>query len=160
MLVMLFLFIIGFYVLNSGILGDDILNAYEQRSNVKGYGTMTAGGRTELWMKSLENMFRYPMGWEQGFYAHNLWIDMAKIGGWISLIPFLIVTVTVICRVLTLFRKGNSSFSHAIIVLNLAMFLAAFIEPVMEASILYFSLLMLIWGATVAISNEGKIIIK
>jgi hypothetical protein len=154
MLVMLFLFIIGFYVLNSGILGDDILNAYEQRSNVKGHGTMTAGGRTELWSMSIKNMLINPLGWTQEAYAHNLWLDLAKIGGWIALAPFLAATFFSIKNLIKVGLKSRMDFSKAIAVLGGALILAASIEPVIEASMLFFALLMLIWGITDAIWRQ------
>ena len=156
MLLAVITLIMGVYVLlDSGILSGDILEAYQYR-NENGYSIESAGGRTELWMMSIENLFLHPMGWKQESYAHNLWLDMAKIGGWISLFPFIIATVIVLRKLLLLFKNKCSLFAEGIFVLNLAVFLAAFIEPVIEGSMSFFLLLMFIWGMTVAISNENR----
>lgn len=154
LLMTLLLVLIGFYVVNSGLLGEDILNAYEQRSDVKGYGTMTAGGRTELWSMSVKNMFLSPWGWTQDSYAHNLWLDLAKIGGWMSLVPFLFATFFTIKNIMRIIKRSRNSFSITIAILNCELFLAASIEPVIEASMLFFALLMLIWGMTDAIWRQ------
>ena len=144
---------IGSFVLQSDILGQDILMAYEQRNNVGGYEATTAGGRTELWITSLSNMLTHPLGWTQKSYAHNLWLDLAKVGGWFSLAPFMIVTILLFKNILKCLKK-YFPFHFAIIVLNVAMLLAASIEPVIEGSMLFFSLLMLVWGITASISKE------
>lgn len=147
---------IGVFVLHSDMLNHDILMAYEQRNNVGGYEATTIGGRTELWITSFNNMLTHPLGWTQKSYAHNLWLDLAKVGGWFSLAPFLIVTIMLFKNILKCLKKHYSSFHSAIIVLNVAMLLAASIEPVIEGSMLFFSLLMLVWGMTASISKEQR----
>lgn len=143
-------------LLNLGILSGDVLDAYEKRNDLRGYGVESAGGRTELWLKSIENMFRYPMGWQQEFYAHNLWLDIARIGGWISFIPFLVSTLALLRTLLSLMRRRNSQLVLAMTVLNIALFLAAFIEPVLEGSISFFAILILVWGMTAHLYSETR----
>ena len=157
LLVVIALIIGVFLLFESGILSNDVIDAYQDRNDVSGYGIESAGGRTDLWMVSVENLFRNPMGWEQKRYAHNLWLDMARIGGWISLIPFLLVTIIIFRKLFVLFRRGGSSFSNTLVVLNLALFLAAFIEPVIEGSMLFFCFIMCVWGMTVSVMSESKI---
>lgn len=155
LLVVLIALTMGVVILiNLDILSGDVIDAYEKRNDVRGYGVESAGGRTDLWLMSIENLFRYPMGWEQESYAHNLWLDMARIGGWISLFPFIVVTIVALRKLSILYRKGFSSFASMIVVLNLAMFLAAFVEPVIEGSMLFFCMLMFVWGITISVEKE------
>lgn len=150
------LLILGIFVLQSDMLSPDILSAYEGRNEVDGNEASTAGGRTELWMSSFNSMLTHPLGWTQKSYAHNLWLDLAKNGGWFSLVPFLIVSIMLFKNIMRCWNKRNSSFNSALISLNVAMLLAASIEPVIEGSMLFFSLLMLVWGITAAISKENR----
>jgi hypothetical protein len=133
-------------LLNFGVLSEDILEAYERRNEFEGYGVESVGGRTDLWMMSIENMFRNPMGWKQDAYAHNMWLDIPRIGGWISLLPFLSATVMILRKMLSLYKNKISNFTSTLVVLNLALILAASIEPVIEGSMLFFSLMMMFWG--------------
>lgn len=150
--------IIGVYVLfNYGILSEDILDAYQNRNEVRGYDVASAGGRTDLWMMSIGNLFRYPLGWKQYSYAHNLWLDMARIGGWISLLPFLIVTIMIVRKMFSLYRTPISSFGSTLVVFNMALISAASIEPVIEGSMLFFALLMMAWGMISHIIIERKL---
>ena len=133
-------------LLNLEVLSEDILEAYERRNEFKGYGVESVGGRTDLWMMSIENMFRNPMGWKQDAYAHNMWLDISRIGGWISLLPFLSATVMILRKMLSLYKNKISNFTSTLVVLNLALIIAASIEPVIEGSMLFFSLMMMFWG--------------
>lgn len=153
-LVIIALAIGAFLLLEFGLLNSEVLEAYEERNSAGGYGVETAGGRTELWLMTIENLVRNPMGWQQKSYAHNLWLDIAKIGGWISLLPFLIVTISFVGKLISLFRKSGTTFASTIVVLNLGMFLAAFIEPVIEGSVLFFCMLMFVWGITISVEKE------
>ncbi|WP_437371995.1 O-antigen ligase family protein [Maribacter litoralis] len=65
-----------------------VLGSRLQESN----NTSSAGGRTSLWLQSLEKLFEYPFGW-QGVgirYSHNLWLDVARYSG---LIPFILLII-------------------------------------------------------------------
>lgn len=148
---------IGIYVLlKFGLLNGDVWEAYEVRNEVGGNGVESVGGRTDLWLRSIRNLLRHPMGWQQEFYAHNLWIDLARIGGWMSLIPFLVSTFAILYRQMYLVRRRNSQFILALAVLNMAMLLAAFIEPVIEGSMSFFSILILVWGMTAYLYVESS----
>lgn len=155
-LVIIALAIGAFLLLKFGLLNGEVLDAYEERNVVGGYGVETAGGRTDLWLRSIRNLLRHPMGWQQEFYAHNLWIDVARIGGWMSLIPFLVSTFAILYRQMYLVRRRNSQFILALAVLNMALLLAAFIEPVIEGSMSFFSILILIWGMTASLYVESS----
>lgn len=137
-----------------GILSDDIISAYQFKSESTTSGEGTIGGRKELWLNSLNNLLIHPLGWSQGKYAHNMWLDIARIGGWISLLPFLILTFSTIRNCVYLFIKSQNSFIGVLLTINLSIVLAAFIEPVIEGSLLFFLLLIFFWGITQGVYKE------
>ena len=133
-------------VMQTGILNQDIVDAYANRNT----GTSSSGefgGRSALWTDALSKVITHPFGWEREHYAHNLWLDMARVGGWFSLIPFIIVTFSAITNCIVLIRKKNKSTVDVLIIsIFAAMLLNSFVEPVIDASLLFFSLQLLIWG--------------
>lgn len=68
---------------------------YMDRINDDSYSVAQAGGRKELWIASLGLLVESPLGWDLGLvgYAHNLWLDAARVGGWLSLFVLLLFTV-------------------------------------------------------------------
>ena len=138
----------------SGIIDSSILDAYSSREDNYNYGLSTAGGRTELWLHSIKELIVNPFGWEQSHYAHNLWLDVARVGGWFALIPFFILTCQMLTCFLKLLRTPYSDFNLLIITMNVSTLLAASMEPVIEGSILFFSLLMFLWGVSYRIQKE------
>lgn len=154
--IVVMLLLLGTFILvNRGLINGDVLDAYARRNNQKGYDFVTAGGRTELWSDAFKNLCRNPMGWYQKSYAHNLWLDIAKVGGWISLFPFICTTLLFMKNICLLFKKLHSSFSCSIIVLNISLILAASVEPVIEGSMLFFSILLVLWGMTNSLSKQS-----
>ncbi len=136
------------------IIDNSVLEAYSSRENNYNYGFSTAGGRTELWLHSIQNLLVNPFGWDQSYYAHNLWLDIARVGGWFALIPFFILTCQMLTCFLKLLRTPYSDFNLLIITMNISTLLAASMEPVIEGSILFFSLLMFLWGVSCRIQKE------
>lgn len=148
--------LIGFAVFSSGLIDYEVLEAYQKREMAKGMGLSTAGGRTELWLDAIGELFVSPMGWKQKSYAHNMWLDMAKIGGWLAFVPFLIVTFMYFKYLWKLIRIPYSNVVLLLISMNVAMLLASAVEPVIEGSMLFFGLLMLLWGMTVSVVIEKR----
>lgn len=114
------------------------------------------------------SVFVNPFGWTPvGYrYAHNLWLDIARVAGLLAFIPFLSATILHVKTLLHLLQlKTKTNFVIIIISINAAMLLSSFVEPVIEGSLLFFCLLMMIWGITKTISmnnikNEGNLIGK
>ena len=140
--------------LNSGLISDDIISAYQYRAE-NSADSKSAGGRTELWYYSLSHLLTSPFGWESDFYSHNMLLDIARVSGLFAFIPFLSLTILYINRIIRLIkRKRRSAYIIIFVSMNLSMFLAAMVEPVIDASILFFSLLMMIWGCAFKLSKE------
>lgn len=98
--------------------------------------TGSAGGRTELWAKSVDNLFVKPLGWEKSEFghSHNLWLDVARIHG---LIPFFILIFFSIRSLLNAKKAirvtKNSMYLKAIFFsFTLAANLMFFVEPITE----------------------------
>jgi len=96
----------------------------------------SAGGRSELWSSSLANIFRYPFGWsDRNFrFAHNMWLDTARVGG---IIPFTLLIIFTIRSLRKIFKivfhaSKNILLNTIIAIYTLSSFLVFFVEPVME----------------------------
>lgn len=149
--ILLIFIVVGVFLSESEILGSDVSEAYADRDDRNDdANSANAGGRTELWLDAIGNLFVSPLGWKLDIYAHNLWLDIARVGGWLAFFPFVKATIAYLLKFRPLFKKGCKDSTLLILVcINVAMLLNASVEPVIDASPLFFSLLMLIWGMTV-----------
>ncbi|MBU2901526.1 hypothetical protein [Maribacter dokdonensis] len=115
---------------------SDIMSAFAGRMESKKYGAATAGGRTERWSKSIVNLWEKPLGWdvsEFGF-SHNLWFDIARVGGTLSFILLLIFTIknaVYIKKAIFLIPK-NALLNTAFICYGLSFYLLFFVEPIFD----------------------------
>lgn len=154
------LVLIGFIIVSSGVIDQEIFDAYSKREEHSTYDASTLGGRSELWLISIENLFRRPFGWsanEHGF-AHNLWLDIARVGGLLPFLPFLAVTFLYLKNLLRLItKKSSSNFIIIMISINIGTLLSSAVEPVIGGSLLFFCLLMMIWGMTKSLAVEKNI---
>jgi len=146
-------FIIGLFLINLGIINDDVLIAYQNREMDSYANVSELGGRLGIWSDAILKLATNPFGWPRVRYAHNLWLDIARVGGWLPFFFFLLATIT---WVKTCFRlaKRHTTFNLLLLSINFAMLLASFVEPVMDASMSFFSLMMMIWGCTTYVSQE------
>ena len=149
--------LVGFAVFASGLIDPELLEAYQKREAARGMGLSTAGGRTDLWFEALGELFVSPLGWKQHSYAHNMWLDLAKIGGWFAFVPFTVAPFMYFKRLWKLVRMPYSNIALLLISMNVAMLLASFVEPVIEGSMLFFAFLMFLWGMTVSFVNKSRL---
>jgi hypothetical protein len=103
---------------------------------------VSASGRTELWSTSIGNITKNPFGWEKTAvtYAHNLWLDVARIAG---IIPFIFICLfTVSCIYLikkTLKISPTNHYFNTTILVFFAGFMAVFfVEPIIEGLYMLF----------------------
>jgi O-antigen ligase len=146
--------ILAVVVIKAGIIGEDIINAYMSREMSSTSDASQLGGRSDIWADAVQQLVTHPLGWERVRYAHNLWLDIARVGGWFALLLFIIPTLRWVRSCFRLLRKPMTPFLLLILSMNAAMFLSSFVEPVIEGSILFFSLLMMVWGTTEYLSRE------
>jgi hypothetical protein len=115
---------------------SDIMSAFAGRMESKKYGAATAGGRTERWTKSIVNLWDKPLGWsvDDFGFSHNLWFDIARVGGTLSFILLLIFTIknaVNIKRAIFLIPK-NAILNTAFICYGLSFYLLFFVEPIFD----------------------------
>ena len=153
--ILLAFIVVGVFLSESGILDSDVSEAYADRDDRNDdANSANAGGRTKLWLDAIGNLFVSPLGWKLERYAHNLWLDIARVGGWLAFFPFVKATVSYMMKVKTILRNGGENGTLMLLLsVNVAMLLNAAVEPVIDGTPLFFSLLMMIWGMTV---TSGK----
>ena len=140
--------VLGFLLYKNYIADSDVMRAYELRSEVdQGAG----GDRLWRWADAITRLFTNPMGWmnasDVGYnYVHNLWLDIARMGGILPFIAFLIATIQIIVVHVKLFKIKNDDMVVILLSLFVAISSESAIEPVIEGSPAFFILSILFWG--------------
>ena len=149
--------IIVLVVLQSGLISQDIFDAYTARENDSSTNTAEFGGRLQKWELAIVDVFTNPFGFDRKLYgyAHNLWLDMCAIGGWLALSPFLVFTIKPLSSFRKLFHSYLTPYRMALMTVFVSMFCNAMVEPVIEGSILFFVMLIMISGMVIALSQEN-----
>lgn len=122
------------------VLGDRL-----QDGNASSVGT--AGNRSQLWSDAIEKMQKYPLGWQSGHFAHNTWLDIARIAGVIPLAIFIVlnlVSFKFLIRVFDL-RPAYRGLTATFTLYTFAILLILFGEPIIVGNFyvicMYFFLL-------------------
>ena len=150
----LLVFMLVLLLIELNVIDQNVVDAYANRN--EGIGEVnTAGGRWDKWVDGIQNVLKYPLGWDveapQYGYAHNLWIDIARISGFLPFLCFLIVTFISYGKLLKLLRLKDMTIVPLLFGLNVCFFLSSFVEPVIEAIPLYFYLYLMLWGVQNAV---------
>ena len=115
---------------------SDIMSAFAGRMESKKYGAATAGGRTERWSKSIVNLWEKPLGWpvDDFGFSHNLWFDVARVGGTLSFILLLIFSIKNIVKIKKAIglNKNNILLNTLFICYGLSFYLLFFVEPIFD----------------------------
>lgn len=146
---LLLLFVSIYLILSyTGILGNEVLDAYENR-NLDEDNAYSANGRFNRWVEALTYMLEYPMGWSNqpfSLYCHNLWFDVARMGGILPFIILTILTLKVLSKTIQIISIRNNKEVGTILGFIVCTFLSASVEPIMEGASTYFCTMCLIWG--------------
>ncbi|MFK7813560.1 MAG: O-antigen ligase family protein [Maribacter sp.] len=153
------IFFLGLYVIISNIsfdLDQDWLSTFASRMEKGGSDDIASGGgRSERWVKSIENIFEKPLGWEakEFGHSHNMWLDVLRVSG---IIPFfLLVGFSIksffILKSKVLKNKTNLFLNNLLIVYFLALNLVFMVEPIFEGVLELFLLFCLLMGVVVKI---------
>jgi len=139
------------------------VDAYQSRENNSDYNFASFGGRNVRWFWVIENIFSHPFGGIVNYrygYAHNLWLDSARIAG---IIPFSFLCIASIISLIkaikVIFNKKTPLFFSCLLVaLNTAFFLQCFVEPIIEADFMFFCLYVMFFGMQnhLSINLENK----
>ncbi|NDP28000.1 MAG: hypothetical protein GZ087_11325 [Flavobacterium sp.] len=118
---------------------DSVLfNEYNQRAETEDISyTLSASGRTDIWSRSVGNIFTHPLGWEAhefgNFkYSHNLWLDAGRVTGIIPLIFLIIYTLQSISLILKVIRSNNYFFNINVASTFIGLMALFFVEPIIE----------------------------
>lgn len=149
-LMICFVGIAAYYIYNLFNINSTLLNFYQDRLNDSEYGISSAGGRSERWIGSFNAIFTDPSGWEfaRFGYAHNLWLDVARVSGIIPLLIILLFTISSIKIVFRTFRllKDDLFLRTYIFCTFLSIILVFNVEPVLDGLYLLFLFFCLFVG--------------
>lgn len=141
---------------------EDLTVAFQDRLDSDEFGAASAGGRVELWEYYFDRLLEYPMGnipaVNSGFtYAHNYFLDVAKISG---LVPTILLVLFTIVAVLRLYRllQGNISpmIKSFVLGLNISFYLVFMVEPILEGGFTLFCLYLFYCGVIKEVSANGS----
>jgi O-antigen ligase len=146
------------YVLYLFASQSEFIHFYEDRMDNAEFGVAGAGGRSERWQLALESIVTDPWGWELSRfgYAHNLWLDVARVSGIFALLPLVLFSVASF----KLFLKSLKKVRHEkylttfIFVFFVSIGLEFFVEPIMEGMYLLFFVFCLFVGFLAGINTQ------
>lgn len=144
---------------------SELIYFYEDRLDQTENSIAGAGGRLERWQLALESIVTDPWGWNLSRfgYAHNLWLDVARVSGIIALLPLVLFTVSSFKLFLKSLKrvKTKKFLSTFIFVFFISIGLMFFVEPIMEGMYLLFFVFCLFVGFLAGVaSNNGRIKLK
>jgi hypothetical protein len=137
--------LIFFFAYNGWGIDIDILMAYEERN----FDIQTAGQRTMKWTEAFNLLMQHPFGWSENvletqYYAHNMWLDIARVTGLMPFIALLVVTIKAAFIQLRLLKIHADPFVAVTTGLSACFFLSCFVEPVYGG--LHLFLWVMLWG--------------
>ncbi|ADY30441.1 hypothetical protein Celly_2624 [Cellulophaga lytica DSM 7489] len=132
-------------------LDSDILATFASRMEDDGAADIASGGgRTKLWVKSIDYMFEKPLGWDlQEFgYSHNLWLDALRVGGFIPFVILILYSLRFINLIYNIFfsKKIDMSFQILCLTYTLGFFSLFMVEPGIDGTFTLFILFCLFVG--------------
>lgn len=124
-----------------GLLETELGAYFRDRMDGDSYGAFTAGGRSERWLHGIQTMLVNPMGWglSENGYAHNMWLDVARVSGWFGLFALLVFTATHL-RAVRRSLQGvvEPSVKASLLLAVLAANLLFMVEPIMDGFLYVF----------------------
>ncbi len=144
------------FVIASGSIFEFIIGNFEMFARFKDEGLES--GRYQAWADILESMPNYLTGGRafriSESYAHNIWLDTFYDGG---IIPMVLLLIFHGLHIQPLFKIINSKLPESIIILAICVIVPIFVgfqgEPVLQASIFYFSITCCIFGLIMRLSQ-------
>ncbi len=134
--------VVVFFVVRS--LDDlNLFNYYLDRLDDNSASVGSAGGRTTRWLGAFSLMASHPFGWDLAVlgFAHNLWLDAARVGGvpaFLFMCLFSIIALYLTARVIYA-RRQNRAFVTAVACLTSGFYLLFVVEPILDGFIYVFS---------------------
>ena len=152
-----------FYIMNtvSFDLDQDWLSAFANRME-DSKDLASGGGRTDRWIKSMENLFTKPLGWSEHEFghAHNLWFDVLRIGGFLSFFSLIFFTTNAYLTVFKAMRKNKTAyaFNNQIAVYTLGFSMVFMVEPILEGMFDFFAFFCFFIGVVKKYNTDYPVI--
>ncbi len=112
----------------------DVLN--QRIANEDTSYTLSASGRAGIWLENIQNIIHRPYGWDlqdSSTYAHNLWLDVTRVGGVCSLFFLVLFTISSFVFLKRVIRINKNDMQNIFAITNFYGMLAVFfVEPIME----------------------------
>lgn len=152
---------VGFLIYKLGLISDEVIFTYENRFTGDEENTQSMGGRSFRWVEGLEKMFEYPFGWSTNIftfnrYAHNFWVDVARVAGAIPFFCLVGITVTSISLLVKAFEIKKNPIIATLIGLYICFFFSSFVEPIMEGAPIHFFMSCFFIGITKVYVEQRK----
>lgn len=150
-LLIILIFVVGyFYIIKLFQQSSILISFYTDRLNSQQAGINTFGGRSSRWGSAFQSILTDPFGWplSRFGYAHNLWLDVARVSG---IIPMLCLIIFTLSSIAILFKslkylKRERFLKECILFYYLSIILVFMVEPVMDGLYLQFLLFCLFIG--------------
>lgn len=149
--------VLGFYFLASeSVAIGEIVDAYQMREEAENHNGMLGTSRYWRWMDGLGRLLTDPLGYPklyyEGYFVHNMWLDVSRLSGTIPFLLVLLITVRAAKCTWHSLRKWRTELTIIMGGLCFCCLLVFFVEPVIEGCAIYFYLFCMFWG----ISSEYK----
>ena len=155
--IVFFLIIISIYYIPKMQVFSEIEDAYLTRIDSGDKSASTAGGRTDLWLKGVESLYKTPFGVIESkrlHYSHNYWLDTNMRGGLIAFIFLLIITIKHVLNSIYVIREFKPCLLRTLVITcNVGFFLTGAVEPLMEGFMAYVFLLFFFIGMVRELAN-------
>lgn len=149
-MVAIFFFAVGYFLLDWLSKTIEVDFYFRDRMDSVDYGAITAGGRLDLWLGSIGKILFNPFGWSfnEFGYAHNLWLDAARNGGWVSFLLLIVVTGLFLLSLTNaiIASKGDSLFTTFVLCMSTGFMLLFMVEPILDGYLYVFSAFFVFFG--------------
>lgn len=138
-------------------LESDVGAHFRDRVGDARFGVETVGGRTERWAFALTSMVGQPMGWSltAGGYAHNLWLDAARVSGWIGLFALVVFTAAHLLAVHRILRDvENNQIKTSFVLAFVAANMLFMLEPIMDGFLYVFYAYCAVAGMAIGLRSR------
>ncbi len=142
---------------------ESIIYSYELRN--ANNDIYTAGSRSERWITAAEQLIVSPLGTSDGkigtsgyAYAHNMWLDVGLMTGWIPFIILLVISIKNMSQSIRLWKDRNTPYwiRLYLFAIFLMFIMSCGVEPVCEGMYSHFLLYLIFCGMVCEMSSHVK----
>lgn len=134
------------YVLSH--FSDDLM-IIDRFQNNNAFDNEGQDSRMDLSVKTLQDLLTHPFGGlKMNRYAHNLWIDCARVSGWIPASILIVITLKWIKTTIQIYRYKKIDYYYRlfIFVASICLFMYFNTEPIIEGAAMLFTFFCLYLG--------------